>query len=188
MAPLRDPKDLNAALGPVVYETVSLGYSLLIWNNRKNYSRLQHANWTSAEGQIALECAQIGCRALHDFLTGKTSQEGGMSATSDFRYNNAKRKNRPNRPLLDGSPRDTINKRSAHLTWDRIEDKMLSYDDKSVENNFNIYGQNIFDEALRFIDWWINEKSKGEFRFKKPHHYHYWLELQLVRRSLGGSK
>lgn len=78
MAPLRDPEDLNAALGPVVYEILLLGDSLLIWHNRKNYSRLKHANWPSAEGQIALECAQIRCCALHDFLTGKTSEEGGM--------------------------------------------------------------------------------------------------------------
>ena len=186
MAPLRDPEDLNRALGPVVYETLLLGYSLLVWRNRHNYSRLEHANWASAEGQIALECAQIRCRSLHDFLTGKKSEEGGMSATSDFRYNNAKKSKRTNRPLLDGPPRDRINKRSAHLTWDRIADEIPNYDDNGVENNFPNYGNDIFDEALRFIDWWMKQNSEEDFQFTKPHHEYYWQEYQVVRRSLGG--
>jgi len=169
----RTDEEKNLALGSVVYEALLLGLGIQLYRERNRFLKLEFAQWTR-EGQIALELSLIRCRLLVEFLSGHSKRN------DDIKINQVDPVYKRSKSYVDSVNLDfitAINKRCAHLTWERANADLETSQEMNSEESWLI----VFKEAYWFISLQI---TKGDFAFVETRHKNYWEELKLLYEDL----
>lgn len=169
----RTDEEKNRALGSVVYEALLLGLGIQLYRERKRFPKLEFAQWTR-EGQIALELSLIRCRSLVEFLSGHSKRN------DDIKINQIDPVYKRSKSYLDSVSFDfitAINKRCAHLTWQRANADLETFQEMNSEESCLI----VFREAYCFIG---SQITKDGFAFVESRHANYWQELKLLYEDL----
>ena len=167
--PPRSPAEKGIALGTIVYDALLLALSLQVRRDGIRYGASVPGTDFRKEPQIALELMVVKCRALDDVLMSKSTNPDDVVA-SDFSYTRS-----PGYGGLAGTTfRVAVNKRTAHLTWTRVDDWPLA-NWESVGAGVETYACDVLKETLLLVK---HALANGETLSTK--HDGHWQTLQAT--------